>query len=55
MQATSTVVKMNRKAPIMSQVKMDWKEKQDRNRKSSKVNRRKMRDVKRNWNTEDQG
>ena len=53
MQATNTVVKMNRQSPIMSQVKMDWEEKQDRSRKSGKVNRRKMRDVKRNWNTED--
>ena len=53
MQATNTVVKMNRQTPVMSSVKMDWEEKQDRSRKSGKVNRRKMRDVKRNWNTED--
>ena len=49
MQANSAVEKMNRKAPVMSQVKYDWEEKQDRNRKNGKVNRRKMRDVKRNW------
>jgi len=53
MQATHTVVKMSRKTPVISQVKMDWEEKQDRSCKSGKVNRRKMREVKRNWNIED--
>jgi hypothetical protein len=48
MQATNTIVKMNRQAPAVSQVKMDWEEKQDRSRKAGKVNRRKLRDNKRN-------
>ncbi|QZI89933.1 hypothetical protein MYOV057v1_p0018 [Vibrio phage 184E37.1] len=33
---------MNRQTPVMSQVKMYWEDKQDRSRKSGKVNRRKM-------------
>ena len=49
MQANNTVEKMSRKAPVMSQVKYDWEEKQDRSRKSNKLNRKKARDVKRNW------
>ena len=49
MQLSNTIVKMNRQAPAVSQVKMDWEEKQDRSRKTGKVNRRKLRDNKRNW------
>ena len=49
MQLSNTIVKMNRKAPEMSQVRSDWEEKQDRSRKAGKVNRRTLRDNKRNW------
>lgn len=48
MQTANTIVKMTRKAPVMSQVKTDWEEKQTRSRKYDKVNRRQLRNNKRN-------